>query len=267
MPHELPAVNFTRAIVRPPGQNFASGLTSGEGAPDFQLALQQHSRYCDTLRACGLELTRLDADPGHPDGTFVEDTGILTARGAILARPGAASRLGEIDRVGRVVQSFYPDMQHIDAPGTVDGGDVAQAERHFFIGVSARTNDEGARQLKLLLEGMGYSASLIDIRTSRALLHLKTGIAYLGDGIWVIGAAIEGEPHVLRQLNIREFVAVDADEGYAANCVRVNDVVLVAAGYPRIAEALDRKGLRPLPLDMSEFKKMDGGLSCLSLRF
>jgi dimethylargininase len=261
-------VKFTRAIVRPPGRNFASGLTcAADGPPQFDAALQQHRRYCEALRACGLELTHLDADPLYPDGTFVEDAAIVTARGAILTRPGAPTRAGETDSVGRALRSFYPDMLKIDVPGTVDGGDVCEADGHFVIGVSARTNERGADLLKGHLESMGYSTTVIDIRGSTTLLHLKTGIAYLGDGIWVVAAALERDLEALGGLGIRDPITVAPPESYAANCVRVNESVLVPAGYPGITQALKERGLRPLPLDMSEFKKMDGGLSCLSLRF
>jgi dimethylargininase len=261
-------VKFTQAIVRPPGRNFASGVTSAtEGAPDYEIALQQHLRYCETLNLCGLEVTRLSVEAAFPDGTFVEDAGTVTPHGAIVTRPGAPTRAGEIASVARALGHFYPDLRTIDAPGTVDGGDICEADGHFFIGVSARTNERGANQLKLHLESFGYSVSIVDIRASKTLLHLKTGIAYLGDGVWVIAAAVERELQPLGRFNIRHLISVSPAEGYAANCVRVNDRVLAASGYPRIAEALDCRGLRPLLLDMSEYRKMDGGLSCLSLRF
>jgi dimethylargininase len=267
----LSSLNFSRAIVRPPGPNFAAGLTSAlAGAPDLELALRQHSRYCDVLQECGLELTSLDPDPAYPDGTFVEDAAIVTARGAILARPGAPSRTGEIDSVGEALRAHAARgaaVRRIEAPGTVDGGDVCEADGHFVIGVSARTNEDGANQLKKHLESMNFSASLIDIRSSKTLLHLKTGIAYLGDGAWLVAAGLEHELESLARLYMRVLITVSRDEAYAANCVRVNDSVLVPAGYPRLVAALRSADFRPVLLDMSEFKKMDGGLSCLSLRF
>jgi dimethylargininase len=158
-------------------------------------------------------------------------------------------------------------IRRVEAPGTVDGGDVCEADGHFVIGVSARTNENGANQLVSHLESMDFSASLIDIRASKSLLHLKTGIAYLGDGVWLVAAAVERELEPLARLGLRDLISVSRDETYAANCVRVNESVLVPAGYPGVAAALRSRGLSPVPLDMSEFKKMDGGLSCLSLRF
>jgi dimethylargininase len=258
-------VQYRRAIVRPPGRNFADGLTSALlGAPSFDAALEQHGRYCDALRACGLELTSLEAEPEHTDGTFVEDAAIVTARGAILTLPGARSRAGETASVGAALIRFYPELAHIDPPGTVDGGDVCEADGHFLIGVSGRTNESGARQLKGFLERLGYFAQLIDIREDPELLHLKTGVAYLGDGIWAAAAAIAAR---LQDVGARHVIRVPPQESYAVNSVRVNDRVLIASGYPGFAHALERQGLQPLALDMSEFRKMDGGLSCLSLRF
>ena len=169
--------------------------------------------------------------------------------------------------VAGALRALFPHLRTIEAPGTVDGGDVCEADGHFFIGVSARTNPAGATQLRSHLQELGYTASLVDIRSSPSLLHLKTGIAYLGDGVWVIAAAGETELEPLGVGALCDVIRVPPEEGYAANCVRVNDCVLVPAGYPGIAAALTDRGLEPLPLAMSEFKKMDGGLSCLSLRF
>jgi len=260
-------MRFTRAIVRRPAGSFASGLTSsGEGPPDVGRALAQHQGYCEALRHGGLALTFLEPDLAHPDGTFVEDTAIVTGRGAILARPGAPSRSGEVESVAASLREFYSEMPRIAAPGTLDGGDVCEADGHYLIGVSARTNEAGARQLAQHLRGLHYTASIVDIRSIEGLLHLKTGIAYLGDGLWLVAEALQDVVQSWIGAGVRELIAVGAAESYAANCVRVNDAVLVAAGYPRLAAALRGRGFSPILLEMSEFRKMDGGLSCLSLR-
>lgn len=259
-----------RAIVRPPARNFAEGLTTcGHGVPVYEIALEQHEVYCQALQRCGLTLTRLEADPHYPDSTFVEDTAVLTEHRAIISRPGAPSRVGETDEMRHVLAQFYSEVREIVEPGTLDGGDVCQAgvnSDHFFIGISERTNEEGARQLGRLLDDVGYTHAFVNIRhVSRAkgLLHLKSGLACLGDGRLVV---IE---ELAKQESFRGFdlIPVAIGEEYAANCVRVNDHVLLAAGYPVFAEKLSRLGYKTLSLDMSEFQKMDGGLSCLSLRF
>lgn len=262
------AHSFTRAVVRPPAGNFAAGLSSAaEGAPDLDRALEQHSQYVSTLRGCGLEVTCLQPDEVHPDATFVEDTAIVTARGAVLTRPGAPSRQGEVRSMAECLRNFYADLPAIEAPGTLDGGDICEADGHFLIGVSERTNEHGAAQLARHLARFGYTAANIDIRPNPALLHLKSGIAYLGDGMWVVDGAIEDDLRSQRQIAVRDLIVVAPAEAYAANCVRVNDSILIAAGYPRIHAALAATGCRVVQLEMSEFRKMDGGLSCLSLRF
>ena len=139
---------FRHALVRPPAASFAQGLTSaGSGPPDLPLALAQHSAYCDALRRCGLDVEVLPPDERYPDGTFVEDTAILAERAAITTVPGAPTRVGEVASIARALAGYRDDIQNIVAPGTVDGGDVCQADGHFFIGLSARTNETGARQL------------------------------------------------------------------------------------------------------------------------
>lgn len=163
----------------------------------------------------------------------------------------------------KALAQFFPTIQTINAPGTVDGGDICEAGSHFFIGVSKRTNTEGARQLAGLLAQAGYTSTIIDIRGVPGILHLKSGLAYLGGKHLVVITALAGE----KALRGYELITAAAHEEYAANCVRVNDYVLVAAGYPAFAAALRDLGYSVLSLAMSEFQKMDGGLSCLSLRF
>ena len=255
---------FTRAIVRIPGSNFDAGLTTvALGRPRFDQVLEQHRRYCEALVECGLTLTKLEADLRYPDSTFVEDTAILTARGAVLTRPGAKSREGEVDALRATVERFYPSTLSIGAPGTLDGGDICEAEDRFLIGLSHRTNEEGARQLAAHLGGLGYSSSTIDVRGMTTILHLKSGISYIGENTLVVMEEMAGN----EAFRGYELIRVGEEESYAANCVRVNDRVLVAAGFPKLTAALRARGFEPLALDMSEFRRMDGGLSCLSLRF
>ena len=255
---------FTRAIVRPPAPNFAHGLTTaGLGAPDYELALKQHEAYCVALAQCGITLTRLEPDPNYPDSTFVEDTAILTSHGAVLARPGAPSRGGEVASMRRVLADFFPNLASIEAPGTVDGGDVCEAGNHFFIGLSERTNEAGAQRLTELLAPSCYTSCAVDIRDIDGLLHLKSGLASLGDNRLVAAEGLAGRTEFAGF----DLVVVSVKETYAANCVKVNDQVLVAAGYPAFERTLRRLDYQTITLEMSEFQKMDGGLSCLSLRF
>ena len=256
-------MRLTRALVRRPSPNFAEGLTRGEyGSPSYTLAKAQHERYCEELERCGLRLTRLSADAHHPDGTFVEDTAILTGRGAILTRPGEPSRRGEVGSVREALMELAPSLGEIEAPGCVDGGDVCEIDGRFLIGISERTNEEGARQLAAMLASHGYDSTFLDVRGTPELLHLKSGLSALDDGRLVAVEALAGRDELRGQAIVR----VANGESYAANCVCVNGRVLIARGFPLLEEALVRLRYDVVTLEMSEFRKMDGGLSCLSLR-
>ena len=205
----------------------------------------------------------MPSDEGHPDSTFVEDTAIVTSRGAVITRPGAPTRLGETDRIERTLREYYSDLRRITAPGTLDGGDVCEAGDHFFIGISRRTNEAGARQLAGILNTFGFSSSLIDIRGLSNILHLKSGMAWLGDERLVVIEALSGR----KEFSTYELVHVNSVEEYAANCLFLNDRILVPAGFPGLKQQLEDLDYPTIALEMSEFQKMDGGLSCLSLRF
>ncbi|HVN55686.1 MAG TPA: arginine deiminase family protein [Anaerolineaceae bacterium] len=258
-------MSFQRAIVRVPGENFSEGVTTGEsGAPEYALALAQHEAYCAALRECGLELTILPADLRYPDSTFVEDVAVLAGNCAVLTHPGAPSRQGEVEAIRSAVSEFFSSLFQINEPGALDGGDVCEADDHFFIGISQRTNEEGARQLAALLKQAGFTSSLVDVRRVPGMLHLKSWLAYLGNRTLVVA---EGLASLIDQFPGFRIIRVDRRESYAANCLRINDTVLLPAGYAGFQRALEVLNYPLITLDMSEFEKMNGGLSCLSLRF
>jgi dimethylargininase len=243
---------------------FGKGLTTVDlGAPDYARALAQHEAYCAALEQCGLDLTHLERDERHPDATFVEDTAVATERFAVLTRPGAPSRAGEVASIREPLAEFYSAIHSIREPGTLDGGDVCEAGNHFFIGISARTNEAGAAQLAELLASCSYTSSFVNISGVEGILHLKSGLAYLGDNRLVARETLAAR----KEFRDYDVVRVKPAEEYAANCVRLNDHVLIAAGYPALEASLRDLAYRTIPLAMSEFQKMDGGLSCLSLRF
>jgi len=254
---------FTKAIVKEPCASFASGLTTDLGNPDQEIALRQHQAYCEVLESCGLKLIRLPPDDQYPDSTFVEDTALLTDRGAVLTRPGADSRRGEVENMAPVVRKYFRHVYSIEEPGTLDAGDVCEAGEHFFIGVSRRTNEHGARQLAGRLDSLGYSSSLIDIRGLSNILHLKSGIASLSDKRLVVIEALRNVP----EFSGYDLICLNSTEEYAANCLSLNGRILIASGFPGVKRELELLGYPTVSLDMSEFQKMDGGLSCLSLRF
>ena len=262
--HDSLNIVLTKAIVRTPSVNFATGLTSVDlGKPDYDVAKRQHAAYCEALQSCGLNLIHLPPDDRFPDSTFVEDTAIVTERGAVITRPGAESRKGEIEDIERTLREYYSDLRRITPPGTVDGGDVCEAGDHFFIGISQRTNEAGAGQLARVLDSFGYSSSLIDIRGLSNILHLKSGLACIGDNRLVLIEALSNA----EEFSGYEVVHVNSFEDYAANCLFINDRMLVPAGFPGLKRQLEELNYTTIALEMSEFQKMDGGLSCLSLRF
>jgi dimethylargininase len=183
----------------------------------------------------------------------------------MLTRPGAPSRLGEVQTISRVLRSLLPAsrVQTIEAPGTIDGGDVCEAGSHFFIGISERTNRAGGEQLATWLTSIGFTSSFVDIQQQKTLLHLKSGLAYLGENRLVVTEGLTHREEFAGYQQIR----VSPDEEYGANCLRINDYILIPAGCAKLAADLEKSGYQTIALEMSEFQKMDGGLSCLSLRF
>lgn len=255
---------FSGALARALPDDFADGLTTaGLGAPELARARAQHAAYVEALRACGLDVAVLPADPRFPDSPFVEDTAVLLRSAAVLARPGASSRAGETAAIAAEIRARFPIVRAIEAPGTLDGGDVCDAGRRVFIGVSERTNEAGARQLAAIVESEGREATLVDVRDVPGILHLKSGIASLGEDRLL---AVEGLAHHPAFADF-EIARVCHDEAYAANALRIGETVLIAAGFPRLSETLGALGFPVVALEMSEFRKMDGGLSCLSLRW
>ena len=253
-------MNFSNAIVRKPGISYSEGITTSNlGKPDITLALKQHETYCRALEKCGLRIKRLEAAPSFPDSVFVEDTAIITGKIAVIARPGDPRRQGE-EKIIEESISKYRSLVYIKEPGTVDGGDICQAGGHFFIGISERTNYEGARQLESILSKYGYSSSLIKVNHT---LHLKSGFNYIDNNYLLVHKQFSNNPEIKN----RKKIVVPDKEAYAANIVRINEYLLVAEGFPETLKKLKQINLQLLTINISEFRKMDGGLSCLSLRF
>ena len=254
------ANSFTHAIVRKPGPNYIHGITSSSlGKPILRRAYEQHDAYCNALKENGLELTILDPDPGFPDAPFVEDTAVIIPECAIISRPGDPRRRGEEQKIGEVL-SRYKIGEAIKAPGTLDGGDVLLIDKQFYIGLSERTNENGANQLGEIVGQYGYQTKFIRIRN---ILHLKSGVNHLG-GDWI---SIYNEWYHIKTFGKFKKIPVRSEESYAANCLFVNGTVLIPKGFPDTLSKIKRAGHNYLELDMSEFQKMDGGLTCLSLRF
>ncbi len=252
---------FKKAIVRTPCPEMINGLSSASpGKPDYSKAMDQHEKYIDALRSCGLEVKVLEADSRFPDSTFVEDVALCTPHCAIITNPGAPSRNGEKLEMKPVLQSYYNQVESIKMPGTLDAGDVMMVGQHFYIGISERTNVEGAEQLIGILKKYVMTGSKVPLQK---MLHLKSGLSYLEQN----NLLITGEFIQFPAFAGFRRIEVDPDESCAANSLWVNSTVLVPAGFPNTREKIEQAGYHTLSLDVSEFQKLDGGLSCLSLRF
>lgn len=255
---------FTNVIVRRPAQSLVNGITSAPelGTPDYERALQQHDDYIAALKQCGVEVTVLPALEEFPDSCFVEDTAVITRKGAIIDNPGAASRNGEAKAMESTIKQFFDDdhIAYIQAPGTLEGGDVMMVGDHFFVGRSARTNEEGIRQFIEILESWGLSGSEVPLEH---VLHLKTGVNYLEDNKMLVSGEFIDKPDFAQY----DKIVIPEDEAYAANCIWVNGTVIVPEGYSEVLKAVQEAGYKTLTVDTSEYRKVDGGLSCLSLRF
>ena len=230
------------------------------GLPDYQQALVQHADYVDALEECGLQVTVLPADENFPDSTFVEDPAVVTRNCAILTNPGAPTRNLETRALSTALRKFYTEIETIGAPGTLEGGDVMMVGDHFYIGLSERTNVAGAEQLIAILEKHEMHASIVALSE---VLHLKTGLGYLEDN----NLLACGEFLLKPEFQQFDLLPVEPDEAYAANSVWINGSVLVPAGFPKTSAMISSAGYLVREVDVSEFQKLDGGLSCLSLRF
>lgn len=255
---------FNNVIVRRPCRAVCDGITSAPelGQPIYEKALAQHDKYIEALKKCGVEVTVLEADERYPDSCFVEDPALITRECAIITNPGAASRNGEKKEIIGAVRKFFPEdrIEYIKEPGTLEGGDVMMVGDTFYVGLSARTNAEGIKQLGEILNKYGMECVEVPLEK---VLHLKTGVNYIENNNMLVSGEFITKPEFEKYNKI----IIPEEEAYAANCIWVNDTVIVPEGYPAVLKAVQDAGYDTLVVDTSEFRKIDGGLSCLSLRF
>lgn len=253
-------MNFAHAIARLPTTNAGEGMTTADlGGPDNECMLAQHRDYVRTLESLDLQVTVLDADESFPDGCFVEDSAVVTREIAVITRSGAPSRRGEEIAIEPLLAAHRP-IARIVAPGSVDGGDILVMGDRALIGLSARTNEEGARQLTDILEAKGMHCITLAAGDG---LHLKSSVNALGDDRLLVTQ----EFSECAELSAFARVPIPADESYAGNSLWVNGRVLVPAGFPATRELIEGLGIETIETQVSEFRKMDGGLTCLSIRF
>lgn len=257
MPHNT----FTHALIRVPTANMGDGVTTQQlGAPDFDLALTQHAAYCEALRWCGLKITTLPGDATYPDGCFVEDAAVIFEDLVVITQPGDLSRRGETI----AIQQAFSDRPLVQLQGEelLDGGDVLFCADRILIGLSERTNRQGAQRLKNALQD--YDASLrVDFVPVGGVLHLKSGITELVPGV------IIRTPEFVTDyvIDFAEVFMTPENEKLGGHVLPINDAVLLHAGNPTVQELAHRHYQRVIEVPLSEYEKMDGGITCLSLRY
>jgi dimethylargininase len=244
------------ALVRIPSSAFTHALS---GHPkkhqiDYQLACEQHLGYTEALKQAGAEVVALEPLANFPDSCFVEDTAVIIDKQAIICSMQAESRCGETEFVAEALKKYRP-IQHLKPPATVDGGDVLVTDSTVFVGQSRRTNREAVTALSAFSE-----KPCLPVAVKRGL-HLKSAVSYLGGNLLVIDpASIDASP-----FKNFEWIEVEENERYAANCLRLGEFVLMPTGFPKVADHIRSHGFKTLELEMSEFEKADGAITCLSL--
>lgn len=250
---------MTIAITRPVSPAIQRcELTHIDREPiDLGRAVDQHAAYERCLEELGCRLVRLPVEPELPDSVFVEDTAVVVDELAVLTRPGAASRRPETVSVARALAAYRP-LATIEAPGTLDGGDVLRVGRRFFVGQTGRSDGAGTTQLRALLAPHGYTVEAVPVT---GCLHLKSAVTQVADGTVLVNPRWV-DPAAFAPLRV---VEVDPGEPGAANTLVLGGAVVAAAAYPRTVARLEALGLRVVRLEMSELAKAEGALTCCSL--
>ena len=257
------STHFTHAITRCPSASITAGLRAVDiGTPDLALMLAHHAAYIAVLKETGAEVIELPALDAYPDSVFVEDTALCLPQGAVVMRPGAPSRLGEAAEMAPHLRALYGQVLEITGPDSfIEGGDILVTEREILVGRSARTNTTGIAELTRLVTPWGHSVR--EVHTPPGVLHFKTDCSLL-DTETVLATDRLTASGCFDGYRV---IPVATGEEAAANTIRFNDVVLMPAGFPRTRDAIAATGFAVREIGNSECAKLDGGMSCLSLRF
>ncbi len=257
-----PTYQFRHAITRKPAASITEGLRAIDtGAPDLARMLTAHDAYVATLRETGADVITLPPLPAYPDSVFVEDTALCLPQGAILMRSGAVSRAGEVAEMAPSLRNHYNDVRQIKGPGTIEGRDILVTPKEILVGLSERTNQAGVDELARLVCDWGYKVRAISVPAG--VLHFKTDCSLLD------GETILSTPRLAASGCFDDYKVIYTADGEeaAANAIRFNQFVIMAAGFPNTAKRLYDAGYKVREIDNTEYAKLDGGMSCLSLRF
>ena len=252
---------FTHAIVRQPAKSIIKGLRAVDlGSPDYGQMMCDHKDYVDALTSAGVAVINLTALDKFPDGQFVEDTALCLPKAVILMRPGAPSRLGEVNEIAPKLRELFEDVYEIDNPGHIEGGDILVTGKEILVGRSARTDENGVRQLSEIVIPLGYV--IREVFTPPEILHFKTDCSLLGPDEILSTKRLQASGC----FDGYKVVNVADGEEAAANAIRVNDYVIMPGGFPKTKAILEGHGYKVKVINNTECAKLDGGMSCLSLR-
>lgn len=256
------STHFTHAISRTPSKSIVDGLRAVDlGVPDYDTLMRHHESYVAALRSTGSKVMVLPALEAFPDGVFVEDTALCLQELAVVMRPGAPSRLGEAAAMRPTLEAMYSIVAQIEGPGFIEGGDILMSEHEILVGLSDRTTQEGVDELAEILAPFGYNVRVV--QTPPGVLHFKTDCSLLDAN------TILSTPALDAARCFEGYVVIHTAEGESAcaNSIRYNDLVLMPAGFPKTRVRVEAAGFIVREIGNSEAAKVDGGLSCMSLRF
>lgn len=254
--------NFTHAITRKPSQSVIHGLASqNRGTPDVSLMEHHHRNYVSALKKAGAHVIELEALELFPDSLFVEDTALCLPEGAIVMRPGAPSRLKEVDFIKPHLEKLYKEMHCIIGPGTIEAGDILTTDKEILVGRSCRTTPDGILEFSHLVARWGYKVT--EVITPPEILHFKTDCSLI-DHNTILSTDRLASTSCFKNYNI---ILTCVGEEEAANTVRFNDWIIMPDDFPNTAKRLIENGFKVLRVGNTECAKIDGGMSCLSLRF
>ena len=224
---------------------------------DVGAAKKQHAEYVNLLIEFGFDILSLPAEPDYPDSVFVEDAAVVFDELAVIMRPGAESRRGEVDSIAQVLEP-HRDLRYIETPGTLDGGDVLRVGKSIYVGVSERSNQTGISQLKSIVADFGYTVSSVEMQDC---LHLKSAVTQVGKNTLLINPEWVN-PDVFSDFDLIE---VDPSEPFGANALLLGEFVVYPSEYLRTQKRLQDQGIELKTVDVSEIAKAEGGVTCCSL--